>query len=204
MNPVEFQRQVFRTPEQWKYGLVRGLKEMEKGGFEPFLRLAFVDWLVKGACAESLAVDPCGRLFWIDASACALYRYDPASQRSEEVLRFDEICRQDQKACPVKRVRYGADRLWLLDFEGRRVLSLRPDTFQILTETGELSEPKDFAVCCDLLFLLDGKRVLVYDIHGRPVNASFDEKALQDPIAIACSPDGKYVYVLTTARKRAS
>jgi hypothetical protein len=137
MNPVEFHRQVFRTPEQWKYGLARGLKEMEKGGFEPFLRLAFVEWAVEGVCAKSLAVDPCGRLFWIDASACALYRYDPASRRSEEVLCFEDICRrQDQKTCPVKRVRYGADRLWLLDSEDRRVLSLRPDTFQILTETG--------------------------------------------------------------------
>jgi hypothetical protein len=199
MNPIEFHRLVFRTREQWRYGLALGLKELQPGGFETFRRLAFLDWVIEVGSAASLAVDPCGRLFWIDSGVCAVYRYDPASQLSEEILRFDD--RKDQNSCSIKRVRYGANRLWLLDSEDGRLLSLRPDTFQILTEAGELSEPKDLAVCAGLVFVLDGKHILAYDVHGRPAEIVFDQRHLTQPIAIACSPDGKYVYVLDHSKK---
>ena len=72
MRPVEFRRQVFRSDEQWAYGLSSRLRRLDGGGLALYSVPAFVEWTTRDAAARnagSVAADNYGRLFWIHRSS---------------------------------------------------------------------------------------------------------------------------------------
>src|SRR2546423_5621606 len=158
MKPIEFHRQIFRTPAHWAHGLRYRLEVLNDGGFGLFSRPAFTDWIVSSDEARwigSLAVDDCGRVFWIHRSNCRLYRYDPISKLVEPIIPLAEC--SEGKTHSFGRMIWVDRRLWILDLTGSRVIALRTDTFQIITEI-PLSDPIDIA--------WGGGRLFAIDRHG--------------------------------------
>src|SRR6185312_4236036 len=94
----------------------------------------------------------------INPQNCRLYRYDPTSRLVEVMTQLaecntlrnlGELCasavnervnhRDAENAEVTQRNPFGRmliveRRLWILDRDGSRVIALRPDTFQIITE----------------------------------------------------------------------
>jgi len=195
MKPVEFHRQIFRTPSHWAHGLSYRLDVLNGGGFGLFSRPAFTDWIVssdEARCLSSLAVDDCGRIFWVHRSNCWFYRYDPISKLVEPVIPLAEC--SEGKPHLFGRMIYVARRLWILDLTGSRLIALRTDTFQIITEI-PLSDPIDIAWGAGRLFVIDRNGIAAYDIYGRSLGSPRGVH-LSRPLAIGADPKGNCVYVV--------
>ena len=142
MKPVEFRSQIFRDSAQWQYGLSYRL-DLRDNGVALFSRPAFTGWATQAEearGASSLAVDECGCIFWINPQSCRLYRYDPTSRLVEVMTQLAQ-CDEEHKHA-FGRMLIVERRLWILDRDGSRVIALRPDTFQIITEIPVSNNPR--------------------------------------------------------------
>jgi phage tail-like protein len=194
MKPVECRRQLFRSPSQWEHGVSYRLQKLDAGGFALFSRPAFAGWVTRADSARdanSLAVDHCGRVFWVDGH-CDLDRYDPINELIEAMIPV-AICGQDSSR-RAGRMISARSRLWILDHAGSRVIAMRPDTFQIVTAI-PLSGPIDVSFGAGRLVTLDGDGIGVYDLRGRRLGGPYSDR-LQHPRAVGADPKGQWIYVV--------
>ena len=200
MTPApESRRAIFRTDAQWAHGVSYTLQRLDGGGVALFSRPAFSGWATRDSAAtgvQSLAIDDCGRLFWINRQDGQLYRRDPINELVEPMIGLASD--GDHGRCRFGRMLSAADRLWILDLEGSRLIAIRPDTFQILTEI-PLTGAIDAAFGGDRLFSLDASGVRVYDASGRPLAGPFRD-ALIDPVALGADSQGRWFYVIDKGR----
>ena len=189
MKPVEFRRQVFREGPQWAHGLGAGLRRLDAGGIALFSRPAFAGWKTRDDAAGgagSVAADDCGRLFWMHRDDGQLYRLDPVNGLVEPVVAISD---RDADAPPrFGRTVSAADRLWILDYTGSRVLAIRPDNFQIITEIS-LRSPIDIAFGLGRLFTLDEDGIRSFDVDGTPAGGPY-RAHLSQPVALGFGADG--------------
>ena len=194
MKPVEFRRQIFRDSLHWDHGLSYKLEPLKSGGFALFSRPTFKGWVLRSDEASSvanLALDHCGRIFWIHRVNCQLYRYDPISLLVESMIPLAERCAgKDQLFSMLSVMR----RLWILDRGGSSLIAVRTDTFQIIAEI-HLQNPIDIAWSKDRLFVLDRKGIGSYDMNGSRLSPHRSEH-LSLPVAIGADPAGDWVYVV--------
>jgi phage tail-like protein len=201
MKPADFRRQVFRTPPQWTYTLSVGLDRQEAGGFSLFSRPGFAGWALDADAARgvaSVAVDGCGRIYWIHRFIHDMFRWDPAARISEPTVALDDG--EGASGARFGRLIATADRLWVLDRAGARVLALRPDTFQIVTEI-PLDSPIDIGFGAGRLVALQANAIASYDAGGRLV-ASGGRDHLSAAIALAVDPRGQAIYVVDAGLRR--
>ena len=107
MKPVEFRRQIFRDSLQWEHGVSYRLQKLDGGGLALFSRPAFSEWVTQSDSAEnlgSLAVDHCGRIFWVHRRTCELYRYDPISTLIEPMIALAD-CSAERRSVGPPRLR---------------------------------------------------------------------------------------------------
>ena len=198
MKPVEFHRQIFRDSSHWEHGLSYKLRHLDGGGVALFSRPAFTGWATREDAAigaRSLAVDDCGRLFWIHERSCQLYRRDPVNELVEPMITLAE-CDDDHRHL-FGRMLTSVGRLWILDYTGSRLLAIRPDTFQIIGEI-LLKGPVDVALGAGRLFTLDAEGIRAYDIDGRPLGGPYRER-LSYPLALGAGADprgNQWIYVV--------
>jgi phage tail-like protein len=199
MNPPEFRRQIFRDFSQWDHGVSSRLQRLKGGGVALYSRPTFSDWSIQSdesGSVTSLAVDHCGRIFWIRRDSCQLYRYDPISKLSEAMVTLADC--GGEKRHSFGRMISVMRRLWILDLSGSRAISLRTDTFQIIAEI-PLTDPIDIAWGGDRLFALDGNGISAYDVNGRMLNAP-RYHGLSEPIALGANPNGRWLYVVDACK----
>ena len=199
MKPVEFRSQTFSTSAQWDHGLNFRLQRRETGGVALFSRPAFKDWAIQlneARRTSSFAVDSCGSIFWINPYNCRLYRFDRINDRSEEMTRLTG-CGSGRH--PFGRMILAEGRLWIIDRNRSRVIGLRRDTFQIITEI-VLSAPIDIAWGSDRLFVLDSAGISSYDVNGNVLTPPKHEHLCR-PYALGADPQGQWVYVIDGATK---
>jgi phage tail-like protein len=195
MKPVEFRRQVFRSPTQWEYGVSYRLQRLHGGGLALFSSPAFAGWATQAGAARgvtSLAVDPCGRVFWMHRHNCHLYRLDPTNGLIEPMVLLADCA--GGRGHAFGRLLSVEGRLWLLDLDGSRLLGLRPDTFQIIAEM-TLEAPVDAAFGGGRLVSLDRDGIRTYDVHGRPTGGARTDR-LSQPAALGVDPAGRWIYVV--------
>jgi phage tail-like protein len=197
--PVEFRRQTFRTADHWAHGLGYTLQPLEGGGVALFSRPGFGGWVVRDPAAfdaQSLAMDDCGRLFWIGRRDCQLYRRDPANSLVEPVVELAD-CEGGARHA-FGRLLYGAGRLWLVDVTLSRLAAIRPDTFQVITDI-PLRGPLDAAVGAGRLFALDLDGIHAFDLTGGRTGGPYSDQ-LSDPIALGADPHGRWIYAIDRTR----
>ena len=195
MKPVEFRRQVFRDSAQWNHGLAFKLQRLEDGGVALFSRPSFNEFVIQSdeaARARSIAVDKCGRIFWIHPDNCNLYRRDPVNGLVEPLIELAE--RDKCKERSFGRMLIAENRLWIVDRFNSRVIALRTDTFQIITEI-PLSAPIDIAWGANRLFVIDRKGISSYDVNGKRLDGPRNEH-LSRPRAMGADPQGKWLYII--------
>lgn len=195
MKPVEFRRQTFRDPSHWDHGLSYRLERVKSGGVALFSRPTFTEWVSKSDAASgagSLAVDRCGRIFWIHRDNCQLYRYDAVSGLIESMIPLADC--DEGKQHLFGRMINVKGRLWILDLSGSRLIALRTDTFQIIAEI-PLSEPIDIAWGAGRLFALDRNGIGAYDVNGTSLGPHRGEHLLR-PVALGAGPCGEWIYVI--------
>jgi phage tail-like protein len=198
MTPIEFHRQVFRESAQWDYGLSYRLHRLADGGVTLFSRPGFASWVTRDGealGARSLAVGECGQLFWIHASTGVLYRRDPVNELVEPVVAMSGLA--DGAPSQFGRLLFAEDRLWMLDRSRSRVLAVRPDTFQIVSEIA-LQDGVDVAFDTGRVLALDAQGLRAFDRHGRPLWGP-SRDALSAPIAIGAGSDSQgvpWIYVV--------
>ncbi|HYV11876.1 MAG TPA: phage tail protein [Pyrinomonadaceae bacterium] len=198
MKPVEFRSQIFRDSAQWQYGLGYRLDQRDNG-VALFSRPAFVEWATQSEearGASSLAVDECGLLFWINPQNCRLYRYDRTSGLIEVMTQLAQ-CDEEHKH-NFGRILIVEHRLWILDRDGSRVIALRPDTFQIITEI-PVSNPIDIAWSAGRLLVLDHNGISAYDVNGKPLQ--LQQRCTPATIALGADPKGQWIYVVDSVAK---
>ena len=194
-TPVEFRRQVFRDFPQWNHGLTYKLQRLENGGVALFSRPSFNEVVIEtdaAAGAASIAVDRCGRIFWIRRDNCNLYQRDPVNGLIEPVIELAE--REWCKAGSFGRMLIAKNRLWIVDRYHSRIIALRTDTFQIIAEIS-LSAPIDLAWGANRLFVLDRNGISSYDVNGKRLSPPRCEH-LSRPRAMGVDPKGQWIYVL--------
>lgn len=195
MTPVESRRQIFRDPLHWDHGVSYRLQRVTSGGVALFSRPTFTNWVNQSdaACgAASLAVDRCGRIFWIHRNNCELYRYEPISGLIESMIPLADC--DEGKEHLFGRMIVVKGRLWILDRSGSRLIALRMDTFQIIAEI-PLAEPIDIAWGAGRLFALARNGISVYDVNGTSLGPPQGEHLLR-PVAIGADPCGEWIYVI--------
>ena len=198
MNTPELQRLTFRTFSQWEHGLSYRLRRFDDGGVALFLRPTFTGWVTRDTSARSatsLAMDDCGRMFWIEDRSCLLYRRDPVNELVEPMIALAE-CDDDHRHT-FPRLLTAVGRLWVLDRTDSRLIILRPDTFQII---GEISLPRsvDVALHAGRVFLLNDEGIRTYDLNGRCLGGPF-RGPLSQPVALGAGRDAlgtDWVYVI--------
>jgi phage tail-like protein len=198
MKPVEFRSQIFRDSAQWKYGLSYRL-DLRDNGVALFSRPAFTGWATQAEearGASSLAVDECGCIFWINPQSCRLYRYDPTSRLVEVMTQLAQ-CDEEHKHA-FGRMLIVERRLWILDRDGSRVIALRPDTFQIITEIA-VSNPIDIAWSAGRLLVLDHNGISAYDVNGKPLR--LQQRCTSATVALGADPKGQWIYVVDSFAK---
>ena len=196
MKPIEFRRQLLRDSSHWDHGLSYKLERLSGGGVALFSRPAFSELKIQSKDASdvtSLAVDDCGRIFWIHN--CQLYRYDPISRLTESILPLAQCTAELEHW--FGRMLNVMRRLWILDRGRSRLIALRTDTFQIIAEIA-LHEPIDIAWSKGRLFVVDKNGITSYDVHGSRLTPSRREH-LTYPVAIAADPTGKWIYLIDNA-----
>lgn len=194
MKPVELHRQIFRDSSHWEHGLSYKLRHLDGGGVALFSRPAFTDWATRDDAAlgaGSLAVDDCGRLFWIHERNCQLYRRDPVNELVEPMIALAEC--DDDPRHEFGRMLTSVGRLWILDYTGSRLLAIRPDTFQIIGEI-PLKGPVDVALGAGRLFTLDAEGIRAYDIDGRVLGGPYRER-LSSPVALGVGSDSRGIWI---------
>jgi phage tail-like protein len=194
MTPVEFRRQVFREPAQWEHGLSFKLRRLDGGGLALLSRPAFAEWVSQADAARGVghvAVDPCGRIFWVHSRDCHLYRFDPTNELIESIMPLADCIEGNSHV--FGRLLFAWERLWILDRSGMRFLVLRPDTFQILSII-PLLNPVDAAVGRRQLVVLDRGGLHMFDREGRRLR-SVPLPWLQSPIAVGADREDR-IYVL--------
>ena len=199
MKPVEFRSQIFSTSAQWDHGLNYRLQRLDAGGVALFSRPAFKNWAIQlpeARGTSSVAVDGCGSIFWINPRNCVLYRFDRINERSEEMTHLTGC---GQKRHPFGRMVLAQGRLWVIDRSRSRVIGLRTDTFQIITEIA-LTAPIDIAWGSDRLFVLDRKGISSYDVNGNILIGPRHEHLCR-PYALGADPQGNWIYALDAATK---
>lgn len=201
MKPPEFRRQIFREFSQWDHGVSSKLQRLKDGGVSLYFRPTFSAWsvqTVESGNVASLAVDHCGRIFWIRRDNCHLYRYDPISKLVEAMVPLADC--DEGKKHEFGRMISVMRRLWILDLTGSRAIALRTDTFQIIAEIA-LTGPIDIAWGGDRLFALDGNGISAYDVNGRMLTPARPH-CLSCPIALGAEPQGEWLYVLDASKDR--
>jgi phage tail-like protein len=193
MKPVEFRRLLFRDDAHWEYGLSYRLRRLDAGGVGLFSRPAFTGWESRDPAAlwaSSLAVDDCGRLFWIRSQTGELYRRDPVNELVEPMVTLAEGDHRFGRMLTV------SDRLWILDVTNSRLITIRPDTFQIIGEI-PLNGAIDVAVDSGHLFTLDAEGIRAYDLDGRPHGGPY--RGPVNPVALGAGRDSqgkRWIYVV--------
>ncbi len=196
MNPIEFRHQIFRDAEQWKHGLGSTLQPLDGGGFALFSRPGFTEWVSRedaARCVGSIAVDACGRVFWIHRHDCHLYRLDPGSGLVESIIPLAHRGAAD--GCLFGRIASVPGRLWIHDRGGARVIALRSDTFQIIVEIPVPTGTIDVAVGANRVFTLQRDVIHSYDAESGRALDSISSDALARPAAMGVDPQGAYLYV---------
>jgi phage tail-like protein len=198
MTAPELQRVTFRTASQWAHGLSYRLRQFDDGGVALFSRPAFSGWVTRDATARgasSLAIDECGRTFWIEQERGWLYRRDPVNDLIEPVTSL--VGGDDGERHVFPRMLTAAGRLWILDGTGSRLITLRPDTFQIISEI-PLGQPIDFALHHGRMFVLSADGIRMFDLDGRSLGGPY-RGPLSRPVAIGAGRDSQgasWVYVI--------
>ncbi len=195
MTRDELRRQIFRRPEQWAHGIGFRLSPLDPGGLALVSCPGFAEWITRadGArCVGHLAVDACGRIFWIHRHDGSLWRFDPASRLVEAVVALADG--SDRTGSLFGRLVTAPGRLWILDRAGERLIALRTDTLQIIAEE-PLSGPIDVASASNRLFVLDRDGVRTFDETGRPLGPPRRDRLVR-PVAIAADPRGQFFYVV--------
>jgi phage tail-like protein len=190
MKPVEFRRQVFRDEPHWAHGLSAGLRRIAGGGVALFSRPGFAGWETRdeaAAGAGSVAADDCGRLFWMHRDNGRLYRLDPVNGLVEPVVAIAEP--SPDRPPRIGRILSAADRLWILDLTGERVLVIRPDSFQIIGEI-PLKSPVDIAFGLGRLFAIDDAGIHSFDVDGRRACGPY-RAHLSQAVALGFGAEGK-------------
>lgn len=198
MKPVEFRRQVFRRAEHWQQpcGISYRLRSLDGGGVALFSRPGFTGWATQDEQARdvrSLAVDDCGRIFWIHRNDCHLYRRDPVNGLIEQTLRLAD-CDDGDGSYQFGRMLIAQQRLWVLDRTGGRLLAIRPDTFQIIVETA-LADAIDLSYGAGRLFSLAQDGIRAHDVGGQVVRGPGRDR-LTNPVALGADPGGRWIYVV--------
>jgi phage tail-like protein len=197
MKPVEFRRQVFRDAAHWQHpcGISYGLQRLEAGGVALFSRPAFAGWATQDEEAlnvRSLAVDDCGRIFWMHRDDCHLYRRDPINGLVERIVPLAECTGATGQL--FGRMISAEHRLWVLDRTGSRLITIRPDTFQIIGVT-TLTNAIDVSYAAGRLFTLASDGIRIHDLAGGVVGGPFGQY-LGAPIALGVDPTGRWIYIV--------
>jgi phage tail-like protein len=190
---------VFRNASQWEHGLAYRLRRGVGGGLELFSRPSFSGSAVKDNAAFSLtsvAVDACGRMFWVHRHDGHLYSLDPANGLVEPVALLP--CTRSKGANHFGRMVHGGGQLWILDRTEARLLVLDAATFQIINEV-PLSAPIDIALGSGRVFTLDAGGIQTYDLNGNEVGSPRDAY-LSGPAVMAADAQGRLYVVDSTVR----
>ena len=196
----DFREYVFRTAEQWTHGIGFRLQPLQdSGGFRLFSAPAFQGWVTEAEEARAVAwldVDEAGRVLWLQPRDGYLYRIDPCNGLLEQLISVTSA------ECGPRfgRMLHAMGRIWIHDRRRRRLLALRPDTFQIVTEVA-LPSTEDVTVLRDRLYALEPGQIRVLDAaSGQPLR-TFSTHSATSPVAIAAHPRGKWIYVVDRSHR---
>jgi phage tail-like protein len=205
MKPEEFKLQIFKTPAQWKSGLLYRLEGLKEGGITLYSVPTFVQWIleVNGngiKNPDGIAVDECGQIYFIDRETGRLYLYDPRTERLECITSTGVGDSGRGKAQKPTRIIIDKLTLWVLDAGNHRVLGFSRQTFQVKYVIN-LGEPIDIGADEQgrLYVLIKEEdeifKIRTYDINGNIIENPFDESCLKDPIGLAVGKENN-LYVI--------
>lgn len=212
MIPQEFKTQIFKTPDQWGSGLFYRLEQPKEGGVTLYSTPTFTRWIqgIEGIeITTSLAVDECGQIYFIGKvitdkkDTYALYRYDPGTQRLEQMLSIDS-CDADREKCKAfSRMLIDKFTAWVLNKGNHRVQAFSRENFQVkyIIANG-LEEPVDVGIDENgYLYILDKKahRIHKYSVNGVFVG-SFGMPHLEEPIGLVIGKENT-LYVIDIKNK---
>ncbi len=206
MNAQEFKIQLFKTRTQWRSGLRRRLEALgdgENGGVALYSTPVFSRWMQEiGADKRPgpLAVDACGRLYFLDLKTYKFYRFDPASRRLELIPYIGDKGEAPGMFRGPTRLAMARFTLWAADPDNRRVQGFARQNWQITRIIKKVKHPRDLALDSrGNLFVLDvpttgSPQIHKYDRFGNVVSSS-GHALLKKPVALAVGKNDR-IYVI--------
>jgi phage tail-like protein len=170
------------------------LRALDGGGVALFSRPGFSGWATQdeGALAvRALAADECGRIFWLRLEDCHLYRRDPVNGLVERLIPLADCTYAPHD---FSRALAAQRRVWALDRTASSVITIRPDTFEVIGTTA-VPGAVDIAYAGGRLFSLARDGFRVHDLRGRIVAGPFGE-GISNPVALGSDPNGRWLYVI--------
>lgn len=205
MTTEEFKTQLFNTPQQWGSGISYRLKMLKEGGVTLYSVPTFIRWLQKVDGVKNfdgLGVDECRQLYFIDADLCQLYRYDPGTQRVENMHCLSGCGSNPGEVLNPAKIEMDKRTLWIVDKGDEevngRVQAFSREHFQIKYIIEDLQRPIDIALDGEgTLYILDSKskQINVYENSGRKTGVSFGQEQLRTPVGLAIGKDN-ILYVI--------
>lgn len=205
----EFKNQIFKTPDQWKSGLLYRLKLLKKGGVTLYSVPSFTQWiqgLERIKISGSLAADECGLVYFIADDTYRIYRYDPEAQSLEHIPCIGGRCSDFGKFKKPERMIIDRLTLWVLDTGNKRIQAFSRDNFQIKYVIEDLKAPVDMGQDAKgNLYVLDEREenhfnILTYDANGNCVCKKFKDSCLKKPVGLAVGLDDA-IYIIDTGYK---
>ncbi len=149
MAKSDFKINVFKTPEQWKSGLLYRLKIVENGGVTLFAKPGFTDWRPANPTPQNiceLAVDGCGLVYFVDQKKRWLMVYDPVQETTTPVVSLADLCDWEPSDFDVGRIVFDPVRLWILDEKQNRAVALCRRSWRLRLIIDDFVDLNDIAV----------------------------------------------------------
>jgi len=194
MMAADFRQQVFVAPEHWTLpcGLGYTVRPITGGGIALFSRPAFSGWTTQdeeARGAASVAIDDCGRVFWIRKGSCDLYRRDPVNGLVESMITLPDCDAGPHES----RMIVARGRIWIADRTASRVIVVRPDIFEI-ARLIPIPSLVDIALPGQRLFSLSMDGIREHSLAGDVVAGPFNER-IAWPLALGADAARRRLYV---------
>ena len=199
MKAQDLKTQMFQTASQWQSGLLVRLEALEPAGITLFSRPQFVRWLrtfAPGAeRADSLALDECRQIYWIDGVSGWLYRFELKNAQQERMLRMGDYTSHSGRMVLNDRT------LWLVDRSQQRVLAFSREHLQLqyVIEHGAVDLAFDGG---QYLYVLEKNHagafyLSKYDVNGLRATEAVFQPEFHDPQGVAAGKASQ-LYVIDT------
>jgi sugar lactone lactonase YvrE len=199
MKTQDLKMQIFQTASQWQSGLLFRLEALQPAGITLFSRPQFVRWLrtfAPGAeRADSLVLDECAQVYWVDGVSGWLYRFDPRNAQQERMLHMGGYTSHSGRMVLNDRT------LWLVDRSQQRILAFSREHLQLqyVLENGAIDLAFDGG---QYLYVLEKNHqgafyIGKYDVNGLRATEAVFQPEFHDPQGVAVGKASQ-LYVIDT------